>query len=217
MTLRKLVKKRNRLRRSRARSYRRYEKTGKNGYLKAFRKKNDGVKELNKQIERLIEKRKLTKVYSREEWNAQEPRGSYARQPSNMTAGVQHHTAMPTLPAKATVDEEKERMRQLQQIHLNNGWTDIGYHLVIFPSGRIYEGRPSYAVGAHTLGYNTGYAGWSLDGNYEVSKPTKAAIKACHRAREILGVADKPVYGHDELNPTSCPGKNLKPYVGKEI
>ena len=216
MKLKKLIRKRNRLRKSRAKSYRRYEKTGRDGYLNAFRKKNDKVKALNDQIAKVVKQRKLTKVYTREEWNAQEPRGSYARQPA-LKAGVQHHTAMPTLPAKASVEEEKERMRQIQQGHLNNGWTDIGYHLVIFPSGRIYEGRPSSAVGAHTLGYNTGYAGWSLDGNYDVSKPTKAAIKSCHRAREILGVADKPLYGHYQLNPTACPGKNVIPHLGKEI
>lgn len=216
MKLKKLIRKRNRLRRSRARSYRRYERSGKEGYLKAFRKKNDAVKALNEEIQKVVKQRELTRVCPREEWNAQEPRGAYARQPA-LKAGVQHHTAMPTLPAKATVEQEKERMRQIQQIHLNNGWTDIGYHLVVFPSGRIYEGRPSDAVGAHTLGYNTGYAGWSLDGNYEISKPTKAALRGCRRAREILGVADKPLYGHNELNPTACPGKNLTPHLGKEI
>ena len=216
MKLKKLIRKRNRLRKSRAKSYRRYEKTGRDGYLKAFRKKNDKVKALNERIGKIVKQRDLTKVYSREEWNAQEPRAPYARQTS-LKAGVQHHTAMPTLPAKATVDEEKERMRSLQQIHLNNGWTDIGYALVVFPSGRIYEGRPAAYVGAHTLGHNTGYAGWALDGNYDISKPTKAAIKGCRRAREILGVADKTLYGHHQLNPTACPGKNLKPHLGKEI
>lgn len=216
MKLRKLVRKRNRLRKSRARSYRRYEKTGKDGYLKAFRAKQDKVKALNEQIAKIVKQRELTKVHPREEWNAQEPHGTYVKQPS-LIAGVQHHTAMPTLPAKATVEQERERMRALQQIHFNNGWTDIAYALVIFPSGRIYEGRPAEYVGAHTLGHNTGYAGWTLDGNYDISKPTKAAIKGCRRAREILGVADKPLYGHYELNPTACPGKNLKPYLGKEI
>lgn len=216
MKLSKLIRKRDRLRKSRRRSYKRYERTGKDGYLKAFRVKNDRIKALNERIEKLVKERQLTKVYSREEWGAQEPNGTYVSQGA-LKAGVFHHTAMPTLPAKASVEQEKERMRALQQIHLNNGWTDLGYALVVMPSGRIYEGRPAAYVGAHTLGYNTGYAGWALDGNYEVSKPTKGALKACHRAREILGVADKPLYGHYELNPTDCPGKNLKPHLGKEI
>jgi len=216
MKLRKLIRKRDRRRKARARNYKKWLSTGRRGYLKAFENNQVKIARLNKLIEAAVKERDLTKVYSREEWNAAEPNGTYSTQWS-LKAGVQHHTAMPTLSAKATVEDEKERMRALQSIHLNNGWTDIGYALVVFPSGRIYEGRPGRYVGAHTLGHNTGYAGWALDGNYETSKPTKSAIKGCRRAREILGVADKPLYGHNDLNPTSCPGKNLSPFLGKEI
>ena len=56
MKLKKLIRKRNRLRRSRARSYRRYERSGKEGYLKAFRKKNDAVKALNEEIQKVFKK-----------------------------------------------------------------------------------------------------------------------------------------------------------------
>ena len=216
MKLGKLIRKRDRRRKARARNYRRWVKTGRKGYLKAFQRNQAKIEKLNKLIEKAVKERQLTKVYSREEWGAAEPNGSYSTQTS-LKAGVQHHTAMPTLPAKATVEQEKERMRALQSIHQNNGWTDIGYALVVFPSGRIYEGRPARYVGAHTLGHNTGYAGWAMDGNFESSKPTKAGIAGCRRAREILGVADKPLYGHYELNPTACPGKNLKPHLGKDI
>lgn len=165
-------------------------------------------------------KREQTKpagrIIPREEWGAKSPNGSYTPQVAFM-AGVQHHTANPTLPANATVKQESERMRQIQSAHLAQGWTDIGYALVCFPSGRIYEGRPAKYVGAHTLNYNTGYAGWSLDGNYEEARPTAAAIAACRRCRVVLGVENKPLYGHYQLGPTACPGKNLKPFLNKEI
>ena len=217
MKLRKLIRKRDRRRKARARQYRKWTKTRKRGHLRAFHKHDQAVKKLNRLIAAERKRRNLAKVYTREEWGAKDPNGSFARQ-TTLKAGVQHHTAMPTLPADASVADEKARMRDLQGIHqVTNGWTDIGYALVCFPSGRIYEGRPAKFVGAHTLGHNTGYAGWSLDGNYETDKPTKAAIKACHRCREILGVADKPLYGHFELNATSCPGKHLKPHLRKEI
>lgn len=216
MNLKKLRKKRQRRRESRARQYRKWKKTGKRGHLLAFKKHDEAVKKLNRLIERELKKRRATRVISRESWGAAEPRGSFARQ-STLRGGVQHHTAMPTLPATATIAEEKARMRQLQAIHQGQGWTDIGYALVCFPSGRIYEGRPKEYVGAHTLNYNTGYAGWALDGNYDVDKPTPAAVKACRRCRELLGVAGKPLYGHYQLNPTACPGKHLKPYLGEGI
>jgi len=48
-------------------------------------------------------------------------------------------------------------------------WPDIGYHYLIFPSGRVYEGRAGgfrekdgrllSIEGAHTAGYNRGYVG----------------------------------------------------------
>lgn len=164
----------------------------------------------------LIRKEQAVRVIPRSEWGAAPPRGGYVRQ-GTLVAGVQHHTAMPTLPADATVAEECQRMRDLQRIHQGQGWTDIGYALVVMPSGRIYEGRPAWAVGAHTLGHNTGYAGWAADGNYELDKPTPQLIAGCCRARQLLGVADKRLYGHYQLNPTACPGRHLKPHLGKEI
>jgi hypothetical protein len=205
MRLRKLLRKRNRRRQLLARAKRRGWKGAVARHTKAIRKLND-----------LIRVHRRQRVIPREDWGAAPPRGSYTPQYS-VKAGVQHHTAMPTMSPHSTRAQEAERMRQLQAGHLAQGWTDIGYALVIFPSGRIYEGRPKAYVGAHTLGYNTGYAGWSLDGNYEIDSPTPAAIASCHYARQILGVADKPLYGHYELGPTACPGKNLKPYLGKGI
>lgn len=164
----------------------------------------------------LNRKAERAEIIPRSRWGAAPPNGGYTRQ-GRLVAGVQHHTAMPTLPADATVAEECARMRQLQAIHQGQGWTDIGYALVCFPSGRIYEARPAWAIGAHTLNNNTGKAGWAADGNYETSIPTPELIEACHRARVALGVGDKPLYGHYQLGATACPGKNLKPHLNKEI
>ena len=208
--LKALVDRREKIRRKRERAYRRWKKTGKGGYLGNFRRLNRIAQELTESIVKERKRLKERRVISREEWGAAPINGSYTKQPS-LIAGVQHHSAIPALKATATVAEEKARMRQIQAIHLGEGWTDIAYAFVAFPSGRIYEGRPVQYVGAHTLGHNTGYAGWCLDGNYETSKPTKEALQACHRMRKLCGVADKPLYGHFQLTPTACPGRNLIP------
>ena len=200
-----LIRKRNRRRRLR-------DKAKARKRWRVVKRHNKAIRKLNG----LIRVARHTRVISREEWGAAPPNGSYTPQYS-VKAGVQHHSAYPALPANATMEQEAERMRLLQRGHLAQGWTDIGYAYVAFPSGRIYEGRPDEYVGAHTLGYNTGYAGWCLDGNYEESEPTDAAIKACHRIRKLMGVADKPLYGHYQLGSTACPGKKLIPYLNKEI
>jgi N-acetylmuramoyl-L-alanine amidase len=200
----------------RDRQARLFRRTRKRGHARAAKTHARAVRYLRKLILEEEKRAQETRIIPRSEWGAAPPNGGYVRQ-GTLIAGVQHHTAMPTLPADATVEQEKQRMRDIQRIHQGQGWTDIGYAIVVFPSGRMYEGRPAWAVGAHTLGHNTGYAGWAADGNYESSQPTSLLLEACHRARVALGVADKPLYGHYQLGATACPGKNLKPHLDKEI
>lgn len=203
--LKTLIRKRNRRRRLR-------DKAKAKKRWRVVKRHNKAIRKLNG----LIRVARRHRIVSREEWGAAPPNGAYTPQYS-LKGGVQHHSAYPALPANATFEQEAERMRLLQRGHLAQGWTDIGYAYVVFPSGRIYEGRPDEYVGAHTLNYNTGYAGWCLDGNYEESEPTQAALDSCRRVRQIMGVSGKPLYGHYQLNPTACPGKKLIPYLNKEI
>jgi hypothetical protein len=216
MKLRRLLARRDRRRKARDRQYRKWRKTKKRGHLRAFRRHKDAIRHLNALIAVERERRQITRVIPRDEWDAAPPRGGYSRQVP-LKATVIHHTAMPTLPRTASRAEEEARMRQLQQIHQGQGWTDIGYALVVMPSGRIYEGRPQRYVGAHTLGHNTGYGGFALDGNFDLDRPTNEAVGSARRCRELLAGRNRPIYGHHQLNPTACPGKNLKPYVGDEI
>lgn len=45
-----------------------------------------------------------------------------------------------------------------------NGWSDIGYHVVIRRDGTIDRGRPIHLVGAHTEGHNATSIGVCLVG-----------------------------------------------------
>lgn len=105
---------------------------------------------------------------------------------------------------------ECKAMRDHQAYHRNvKGWTDIGYHYVVFPSGRIHEGRPPWATGAHAGPSGNGMVGVSFAGNYETDKLTAnqlvslAALKEQHGSRLI---------GHYRVpgNSTACPGRNIK-------
>ena len=149
-------------------------------------------------------------IYSRSEWAAAAPRGSYATN-TGVSKRVMHHTAYGALSASASEAEEAARMRVIQAGHFARGFTDIGYHRIVFPSGRIWEGRPSWAIGAHTLNENTGSIAVSADGNYELVAPTEAMVRAAERAFEGMPGAGARLYGHFELGPTACPGAYLKP------
>lgn len=173
---------------------------------KALDKLADRIKGLRARIRR---RRHRGKVYTRAEWGAAPPRGSYARNPG-VTKRVMHHTAYTALSPQATVSEEAAKMRTIQAGHFARGMTDIAYHRVVFPSGRIYEGRPEWAIGAHTLNENTGSVSVSADGNYEVTVPTEALVRAAREAFEGMPGANTTLYGHYQLGPTACPGKHLK-------
>jgi hypothetical protein len=112
------------------------------------------------------------------------------------------------------VAREMAAMRAWQRAHQHaNGWTDIGYHRVIFPSGHVYEGRPWNTRGAHA--YNGNHMpGYSFAGNFEVQQPTKQALGAFEIQRKDDGI--KRWVGHYRVpgNSTACPGRNLKAALG---
>lgn len=117
----------------------------------------------------------------------------------------------------------------IHQEHLNQGWSGIGYHYVIHPDGRIEQGRPTYAVGAHAYGYNSKSIGIVFSGTYmDNVQPTDAQIEACAMLCANLATNyDLPIenqegiiVGHKDLNATACPGNvydHLSDIVGKAI
>lgn len=120
-----------------------------------------------------------------------------------------------------------------------SGFSDIGYHFVIEPNGRVYEGRDLRFMGAHA-GYTVeqrragrskdpdfGAIGVVLDGNFESSRPEdrqlRAAIALIADLRRRFAIPRQNVIGHGEVSdhlvtqrgltlgssPTSCPGSEL--------
>lgn len=138
-----------------------------------------------------------------------------------------HHTTIsPTLPTNATQATESDRMRQIWQSHVRgNGWSDIGYHFIIMPSGRIYEARAERRRGAHDV-INDGL-GIAFDGlftNQTISQQQfQAAVGLCAllcrrynisdpvapvpTATADFGTRNLPrIIGHRDRVNTECPG-----------
>lgn len=105
-------------------------------------------------------------------------------------------------------------MRAVQRWHLDRGWTTVGYHFVVAPSGRIFRGRPVDRLGAHVLGHNAGTVGICLMGNFELERPTAAALASLDHVRERLipGGATARLLGHRDHRGherSACPGRHL--------
>ncbi|HSJ23707.1 MAG TPA: N-acetylmuramoyl-L-alanine amidase [Longimicrobiales bacterium] len=133
-----------------------------------------------------------------------------------MVAVTVHHTFSPALPASATVAQERAAMLGMHRDHINrNGWAGIGYHFVIFQSGRVYEGRGWGRTGAHAGsadGNRTLGVVFTING--ETTAPSAAALNALGQLRD-LGVREgRLTRGHAlklhmDWKATSCPGRKV--------
>ena len=146
------------------------------------------------------------KVIPREVWNAGPDVADKMGTP--IEGLFVHHTVG---GAPRTRRGERAEMRNLQAVARSRGFVDISYSFVVFPSGRIYEGRGKHREGAHTLGFNdTAYAA-SCAGNYDASRPSDKMIAALRwLRRDYLNLKDRPLRPHSAVYGTACPGRYLR-------
>ena len=133
-----------------------------------------------------------------------------------------HHSAMPgARRLNGTLNDSAARLRQIQSAHMNGqGYGDIGYHFLIDPAGRIFEGRSLRHQGAHAGGTNNvGNVGICLLGNFDHDRPSQAALEAMHGLIDVLqaslALPRRNVRGHHEWKSTACPGRYLKPHLAR--
>ena len=127
-----------------------------------------------------------------------------------------HHSAM-EVPARVLSSQPvgQEAVRGIQTSHMNGrGYGDIGYHFLVDPAGRVYEGRSLQWQGAHAKGKNNvGNIGICLLGNFENAPPTRQAQAALHSLvaslRSGFAIGTTHVVGHGHWTSTKCPGRHL--------
>jgi len=162
------------------------------------------------------------------------PRSSWTNQPTPTSLPTLlpqritlHHTDLSgSLPVNASKDQEAQRMRLIWSSHVNgNGWSDIGYHFIIMPSGRVYEARSERKRGAHDV-VNDGL-GIAFDGKYTSqtisNQQFQAAVALCTELCKRYGINDPVtpvptptadfgtrnlprICGHRDRVSTACPG-----------
>jgi hypothetical protein len=150
----------------------------------------------------------VTDIISRRTWRAKPPKG---RTPARWRKGVNlwvHHSESPAPKVNASIAEESQVMRNIQSFHMgpSRGWSDIGYHYCIMPSGRIYEGRGPDVMGAHCPGHNDEPSVCFI-GSYDTKLPTNDALRSLNDLRGHLSAGR--LKGHRDGYSTSCPGNAL--------
>lgn len=121
---------------------------------------------------------------------------------------IVHHSAL----------EFYDGPQAVQALHMReSGFADVGYHFMIDGFGGVYEGRPLNVRGAHAAGYNTGYVGVCLLGNFEIAPALSAQLQSLQQLTDYLRSAYtlSHIGGHRDFQPnaTVCPGKNLLPHI----
>lgn len=155
-------------------------------------------------------------VIPRSRWTSAPVIESLANPLGGVSRITVHHDGMTpftsTNQAAAT-----QRLESIRRAHVGRDWADIGYHYIIDPAGRVWEGRPIRYQGAHVKDHNERNLGVMVMGNFDQQSPTPAALA---RLDEFLaqlmhrhGVRLSQVHTHQELNPTACPGRTLQAYM----
>ncbi len=170
---------------------------------------------------------------SRRDWQARPLRPGYEpmSRPYRITI---HHTSEPFSSLDAAAG--RHEVRRTQAFHQDmRGWADIGYHFLIDPAGRVYQGRELRWQGAHAgrsrdgvINHNVGNLGVCLLGNFvpqpdrgpdyaRGQQPTPEQFAALERLvdrlREEYGISRSQVWGHSHFRETACPGPALEAWA----
>lgn len=126
-----------------------------------------------------------------------------------------HHTAMDAngLDTKSEVATMLDRIRK-EHLRRNTRFVDIGYHYIIDPQGRVWEGRSLNLQGAHVADQNEHNLGISLMGNFDIQRPTPAQVHTLNafvpQQMRRYSVRTASLFTHQELGASRCPGINLQ-------
>ena len=130
-----------------------------------------------------------------------------------------HHAAVDNSDLRSA-DDVKRRLASIRQDHINRKpepFADIGYHYIIDPQGRVWEGRPLKWQGAHVADRNDNNLGIMLLGDFTKQQPTNAQVNSMDAfvAQQMhrYGIPVGRVYTHRELGRSTCPGANLQRIV----
>lgn len=73
----------------------------------------------------------------------------------------------------ATPEGRAETVDSIRKMHKAQGWSDIGYHYLIYLDGSVHVGRNVNIIGAHCFGYNANSIGVCYVGGCDKKMKTK--------------------------------------------
>lgn len=115
--------------------------------------------------------------------------------------------------------------KEINQMHVrDNGWSAVGYHVVIKRDGTIEAGRPLDTVGAHATPVNSESVGVCLIGGLEGKRTDPIEKNFTKEQEESLKEVlkeltqkypDAKVIGHHDVANKECPAFDVKAWWAK--
>ena len=152
-------------------------------------------------------------IVPRTAWEAMEPKAYAQHKPVRITVHHEGTTLKPT-------DDAAKKIKAIQRWGMGpeKKWTDIPYHFLIAPDGKVYEGRSVFTVGETSTEYNpTGHLLICCLGNLEKNSVPPAQLKALVQMIAYSSATyniplDSLATHKDYSAQTTCPGKYLSHY-----
>jgi len=143
--------------------------------------------------------------------------------PSNADSLVLRDTSRPIseiiIHCTATAEGKDYTVDDIRAWHKARGWSDCGYHYILYRDGTVHEGRPVGQIGSHVAGHNTGTIGIAYVGGVSSDgKTPKDTRTASQRASLLWLVAElrkkhkgiKAVTGHNQYAAKACPSFDVR-------
>ena len=116
-----------------------------------------------------------------------------------------------------TTEGKDYSVETIRKWHLKRGWSDIGYHYLIYLDGSINQGRNVFTQGAHTRGENEDSIGIAYVGGLDKDGEPKDTMTlyqdiAFMRLFEALSVTfgKLDLHGHNEFSNKACPSFDVQ-------
>ena len=113
----------------------------------------------------------------------------------------------------ATPEGKDYSVDTIRQWHLQRGFSDIGYHYVIYRDGSIHIGRDESIIGAHCTGHNTNSIGVCYIGGCASDGKTPKDTRTSEQKQSLVKLLKElktkypqaSIHGHRDFSSKACP------------
>lgn len=113
----------------------------------------------------------------------------------------------------ATPEGKDYSVDTIRQWHLQRGFSDIGYHYVVYRDGSIHIGRDESIIGAHCTGHNTNSIGICYIGGVATDGKTPKDTRTAEQKQSLVKLLKElkikypqaSIYGHRDFANKACP------------